>query len=125
MLAKLVRPALAAVLVGSALWAVAAASLDDQGADDSGPDNRPNIVLIVTDDQTLAQMAALPRTRAVLGGTGVTFTNAVASYPLCCPSRATILTGQYVQNNGVRQNLASDSNNPAAVHGRLRGVRRG
>ncbi len=103
--AKLLRPALAVLLVGSALVVVVAVASSDDDGHEGGPDTRPNVVLIVTDDQTVAQMAALPRTRELLGGTGVTFTNAVASYPLCCPSRATILTGQYVQNNGVRQNL--------------------
>ena len=50
-------------------------------------------------------MWALPRTAALLGGAnGATFTRAYISYPLCCPARATILTGQYMHNNGVRGN---------------------
>jgi N-acetylglucosamine-6-sulfatase len=62
----------------------------------------PNVVVIETDDQTVADMAAMPRTRALIGDAGVTFTNSFVSLPECCPSRATFLTGQYAHNHGVR-----------------------
>jgi N-acetylglucosamine-6-sulfatase len=62
----------------------------------------PNVVVIETDDQTVADMAAMPHTRALIGDAGVTFTNAFVSLPECCPSRATFLTGQYAHNHGVR-----------------------
>jgi arylsulfatase A-like enzyme len=65
---------------------------------------RPNIVLIVTDDQSFAQMSALPRTQKIVGSNGVRFSNFIVSYPLCCPSRATLFTGEYAHNNGVRGN---------------------
>ena len=42
--------------------------------------------------------------RQRLAGAGVTFTNAYATFPLCCPSRATFLTGQYAHNHGVMDN---------------------
>jgi arylsulfatase A-like enzyme len=67
-------------------------------------DQRPNIVFITTDDQTLAEMRWMPQTRQVLGGAGARFTDFVAPHPLCCPSRAQMLTGQYAQNNRVRHN---------------------
>lgn len=70
-------------------------------------DTRPNIVLITTDDQTLAEMQWLPETRRLLGDRGVTFKNFLAPHPLCCPARAQILTGQYAQNNGVRANVGT------------------
>lgn len=35
---------------------------------------------------------------------GTTFPNSFVSYPLCCPARATFLTGQYAHNNGVLEN---------------------
>src|SRR5215212_3494952 len=57
---------------------------------------RSNFVVILTDDQTLAQMRYLPATRSVIGDRGITFTDFVVSYPLCCPSRAALLTGQYM-----------------------------
>lgn len=69
---------------------------------DSGA--RPNIVFITTDDMTLDEMRYLPRVRRVLGDQGITFTEFTAPHPLCCPSRAQQLTGQYAQNSGVRSN---------------------
>ena len=68
--------------------------------------DEPNVILIVTDDQALEEMAAMPQTTGLIGGNGVTFSRAYASYPLCCPSRATIFTGQYMHNHGVRGNGA-------------------
>jgi arylsulfatase A-like enzyme len=65
---------------------------------------RPSVVVIMTDDQTYADMAAMPRTRRLIGGAGVRFTRSYVSLPLCCPSRATFLTGQYAHNNGVHNN---------------------
>jgi arylsulfatase A-like enzyme len=65
---------------------------------------RPSFVVIMTDDQTYADMAAMPRTRRLIGGAGARFTRSYVSYPLCCPSRATYLTGQYNHNNGVHTN---------------------
>jgi N-acetylglucosamine-6-sulfatase len=65
---------------------------------------RPNIVVIETDDQTLAEMEVLPNVRRLIGDQGVTFDNNFDSFSLCCPSRATFLTGQYSHNNGVRGN---------------------
>jgi arylsulfatase A-like enzyme len=61
---------------------------------------RPNVIVIMTDDQA-DSMAGLDRTVRLLGGRGTTFTNSYVSFPLCCPSRATFLTGQYSHNHGV------------------------
>jgi N-acetylglucosamine-6-sulfatase len=79
------------------------------------PGRRPNVVVIVTDDQTVGDMSVMPRTRRLLGTRGVTFTNSFVSYPLCCPSRATYLTGQYAHNHGVWGNRP-----PLGGYGRLR-----
>jgi arylsulfatase A-like enzyme len=46
----------------------------------------------------------MPETRRVFGSQGVTYSNAVVTTPLCCPSRASIFTGQYVHNHGVAIN---------------------
>ena len=55
----------------------------------------------MTDDQPIATEAALPRTVAWFDESGTTFTNAYATLPLCCPSRASILSGLYPHNHGV------------------------
>lgn len=65
---------------------------------------RPNVVVITTDDQDLRSMQVMTKTRRLLGATGTTFRNAVATTPLCCPSRATFLTGQYSHNHRIRTN---------------------
>jgi arylsulfatase A-like enzyme len=74
---------------------------------------RPNIVFILTDDQrwdttdrTHSPMGAfiMPRTRAELADKGVEFTEAFMTTPLCCPSRSSILRGQYAHRTGVYKN---------------------
>lgn len=67
-------------------------------------DDRPNVILIVTDDQRWDTLWAMPNVRELLGGHGVTFTNAFVPTPVCCPSRASILTGTYSHTHGVWSN---------------------
>jgi arylsulfatase A-like enzyme len=62
---------------------------------------RPNVVVIMTDDQTVDDLSAMPSTRRALATKGVNFLNSTASYPVCCPSRASFLTGRYAHNHGV------------------------
>src|SRR5215208_3144541 len=62
---------------------------------------RPNIVQVMTDDQTVESMRVMPRVNALLAAHGVSFRNYFYSYSLCCPSRATWLTGQYAHNNTI------------------------
>lgn len=64
----------------------------------------PNILVVTTDDQSLDTMRAMSGTKRVLGRSGVDFRNSFSSFPLCCPSRATFLTGQYAHNHGVLDN---------------------
>jgi N-acetylglucosamine-6-sulfatase len=68
--------------------------------------NRPNIILIRTDDQALDEFRArtMPKTMRLLARQGTTFTDSIVTTPLCCPSRAAVLTGQYGHNNGVLSN---------------------
>jgi N-acetylglucosamine-6-sulfatase len=65
---------------------------------------RQNVVVIMTDDQTAASLSTMQHVNAILGGEGTTFAHAIASFPLCCPARATQLTGQYAHNHGVLHN---------------------
>ncbi|MBA2554311.1 MAG: sulfatase [Geodermatophilaceae bacterium] len=66
--------------------------------------DRPNIILITSDDQRADDMVAMQRTEELIGDEGTTFDRAYASFPLCCPSRASMLTGQYAHNHGVLGN---------------------
>ncbi len=67
-------------------------------------DSRPNIIVIMTDDQPFHTMAYMPTVITELIPNGVNFTNAFATTPLCCPSRVSILTGEYAHNHQVLTN---------------------
>ncbi|MEZ5094556.1 sulfatase [Nocardioides sp.] len=67
---------------------------------------RPNIVLVVLDDARLDDMSILRHVRRRVGNQGVTVTRHYAPYPLCCPARATLLTGKYAHNHQVLSNTA-------------------
>ena len=60
---------------------------------------QPNIVLIVTDDQAISTLAHMPFVERDLVQQGVTFENFILNDPVCCPSRVTILLGQYRHNH--------------------------
>jgi N-acetylglucosamine-6-sulfatase len=82
----------------------AAATFAESAVAPEAPDARggpPNVVVLMTDDQTLADLQVMDRTRRLLGGHGVSFARSYVSYPVCCPSRATYLSGQYAHNHGV------------------------
>ncbi len=65
---------------------------------------RPNVVVIETDDQTVESMRVMPNVNHLIGDQGAAFANSFVNYSLCCPSRATFLTGQYAHNHGVLTN---------------------
>ncbi len=67
-------------------------------------DSRPNIIFILTDDQPYYTIDYMPTVTDVLMAGGVVFENGFVTTPLCCPSRASILTGQYVHNHKVYTN---------------------
>jgi arylsulfatase A-like enzyme len=66
--------------------------------------DRPNVVVIETDDQTQESIRVMANVDKLLARKGTTFTNSFVSFALCCPSRATFLTGQYSTNSGVQGN---------------------
>jgi N-acetylglucosamine-6-sulfatase len=72
----------------------------------AGAPGQPNIVLITTDDQAAESLRAMRRTRELIGAAGTEFRRYFATFPLCCPARATLITGQYAHNHGVLDNLA-------------------
>jgi len=62
------------------------------------------VLVIMTDDQTAESLRVMSRTRELIGDRGVEFSRSFVNYALCCPSRATLLTGQYAHNHGVLSN---------------------
>ena len=70
-----------------------------------GRDGRPNILVVMTDDQATTDVRRMPNVRRLLARRGTTFADTVDSFPLCCPSRATFITGQYAHNHGVAGNF--------------------
>ena len=66
---------------------------------------RPNIVVVLTDDQRWDTLWAMPTVEQELVAHGVTFRNSFVVNSLCCPSRTSLLTGQYSHSTGVYLNL--------------------
>ncbi len=69
---------------------------------------RPNVVFVLTDDLDLTEYAdpqAFPAFHDLLTTQGTTFSNYFVTDSLCCPSRSSILRGQYVHNHDVEGNL--------------------
>jgi N-acetylglucosamine-6-sulfatase len=106
-LADRLRPATAAL----AVCVVAAAALAGAAERDAPPDRRPNVIVVLTDDQTFESLphdpAVMPYLQAQISDPTAGwrwFPNAFVNTPLCCPSRATILTGRYSHHTGVRNN---------------------
>ncbi len=78
----------------------------------SASDPRPNILLIMTDDQSYDSLAYMANVQA-LAKDGTEFTDNRANFPLCCPSRTTTMTGQYVHNHGVWGNSGPSGGYPS------------
>jgi N-acetylglucosamine-6-sulfatase len=95
------RHAIAMALVVAVALATGSGVGSQPAAHAAAAPERPNIVVFLTDDQTVAELRGLPRTRRLIARRGVRFDRSYVSYPVCCPSRATYLTGQYAHNHGV------------------------
>ena len=67
--------------------------------------DHPNVILILTDDQRFDSLFAMPHVRRELMANGVTFDQAIVSNSVCCPSRASILTGGYSHTTHVYTNV--------------------
>jgi N-acetylglucosamine-6-sulfatase len=65
---------------------------------------KPNILVLMSDDQTVESMRVMANVNALLARQGTTFANNFASFPLCCPSRTTFITGQYGHNHTIMGN---------------------
>lgn len=111
----LVVALLALLLAGLVVVALPNADAAPHKAQQSAQ-QKPSFVVIQTDDETLDQLyaslnvggievQAMPYTHALLASRGVTFNRYYVPYPLCCPSRVSLLTGRYSHNNNVRGNV--------------------
>ena len=85
---------------------------------------KPSIVFILTDDQDASLADTMPNLKALAAAQGTTFTHAYYNVPLCSPSRATILTGQYDQNTGVTATTTPVLRRRPPAHGRGLAARR-
>ena len=96
-----VLPALVGAL---ALLASSSLAPDSAAVPAATPDaaDRPNILLVNTDDMRADDARAMPKMLRWMRDGGTTYTNAYVPTPTCCPSRATLMSGRYVHNNGQR-----------------------
>lgn len=67
------------------------------------PISKPSIVFVLTDDLSLDLLRFMPHVQA-MERNGLTFKNYFVSDSLCCPSRASIFTGNYPHDTGVFSN---------------------
>ena len=76
----------------------------DGGPDAARPARGPNILFILTDDQRDDTLSCMPKLQRRLERGSLRFARSYATTALCCPSRTSILTGQYARHHGVRNN---------------------
>ncbi len=69
---------------------------------------RPNVIVLLTDDQETRSMRVMKIVGKELKRKGVTMKRFYDNFPLCCPARATLLTGQYAHNHHVLSNVPPD-----------------
>jgi arylsulfatase A-like enzyme len=99
------------VTVGAAHLVTAAPAHPVSASPAAMKDARPNIVLVLMDDFSLELLATMPQARRMQAA-GATYRNAHVVDSLCCPSRASLLTGRPPHQTGVLTNTANDSVNP-------------
>ncbi len=69
--------------------------------EDLAPNDGPNILVVTTDDMRWDELRYTPNVRRYVTSRGLLFENSFAPNPLCCPSRASFLLGQYSHNHRV------------------------
>ncbi len=94
--------------------ALAAAPSGSSPAGQDAEDDRPNVLVILTDDLATGDLAVMPHLRELLTERGTSFSNFFVSVSLCCPSRASMLRGQYAHSTGVLTNAWANGGFPVA-----------
>jgi N-acetylglucosamine-6-sulfatase len=105
-----------ALALGLLLVSLVVAGLQSAEAAEPSAVQKPSFVVVQVDDATLDQVyaslnvggvevQAMPYTQALIAGRGITFNRYYVPYPLCCPSRVSLLTGRYAHNHNVRGNV--------------------
>ena len=90
-----------------------------------GPDTRPNIVMVITDDQAALDGRLFqfePTVKSIFVDHGVNFTDFHSETPLCCPARAGFFTGLHTHNHHVTQNRATQFDPTETIATELNGV---
>ncbi|HEY1374968.1 MAG TPA: sulfatase [Candidatus Binatia bacterium] len=89
------------------MWLAAAAhgALTPAGQTHPAATEKPNFIIINTDDLDAKSVELLPKIKALLTDHGTTFANNFVTYSLCCPSRSSLLRGQYPHNHQVFSNF--------------------
>ena len=78
-----------------------------------GEQKRPNVVVIMADDMRDDDLRYMPRTHELLADQGVRFVNSFSPHPMCCPARASFVTGKYTHNHHVWANRGPHGGFPA------------
>lgn len=120
---RLLAAGVAVAVLAVGVVAVAAARGAGGPTDRTASADRPNVLVIVTDDARAETLEAMPKTRRWIADAGVTYTNGFATTPSCCPSRASIFSGRYVHNHGVlRQQLGDRLDQTTTLASELQGA---
>ena len=103
--------------VGTSSLALGTA-LHGQESKGNNPDKRPNIIFLLNDDQRCDSMGCMGNpiiqtpNMDNMARNGVIFRNAYVTTPICCASRASLLTGQYARRHGIHnffENFSEDA----------------
>jgi arylsulfatase A-like enzyme len=97
--------AVALVALGAA-WLIGGGSSTERAA--AAASGRPNIIVLLTDDQENLSLKVMKIVNKEMKRKGLTFKRYYTNFPLCCPSRTTMLTGEYAHNHGVLSNSPPD-----------------
>lgn len=87
--------------VSAALTSAASPNIRTVPALSAARPRKPNIVMVMADDMRADDLRWMPQVRKLVGRNGLSFDNSFSPYPLCCPARASFLTGQYAHNHKV------------------------